>query len=735
VWLHRDVLGEDLSEAGQDPPDVRTACRVPPKSRPQGVMWWSVDQPGAGFSVFLDEALTYLSGGAVKPGSYLSSRSEKLESLLEFLREGRFLLILDAFERELRAYASLGAAYQGDEHAESPRGDERLCADLHASEFLRRLAAQPGTSRVLLTSRLLPAEMALPPGSDPVHRELTGLEPMDAVSLMQGMGIQGEESELEAVCAEYRFHPLALRLLAGVLRGSAETGQVRDARRNRVPAKMKGSVHHHIADAACGAPGARARALASHLAVFRSPVTSEQAQGKDGALNGALSVLVTRGLVTFDPRRNLYDLHPIVRHHAYRRLAHPNRAHDRLAGYYAQVRLPVQITKIDELQPAIEQYHHLLGALRWADAFSLLSGRLATALRDRFADQQLLAQLLGGLFGGPNGTEPHLPNRSDQAWAVGELARAYSYSGETRRAVELCEANLSSFESKSQKESLVVVLGVLAGVQSRLGCLESAEKSLRRLVELTGSLGREPEQAVARNRLGLLLAHRAAFDESVKELDAAFETMKQTSDRQIPGVCFSYYTQRALLMGDPEAALDAARKARAFVEESARRTEPDDHDYVRSGWLVGAALLASAAAGGGDKDTQLEEAERYLSDARSRCRRGDLVGFEPDLFLTWARWHRLKGNAGEAARYANDALALAGRCEYRLKLAEIHNFRARLAMDASDKTAARDEARLARDCALCDGDPYCYKPALDEAGKILAEAGEKSEPQITSEAA
>jgi hypothetical protein len=188
-------------------------------------------------------------------------------------------------------------------------------------------------------------------------------------------------------------------------------------------------------------------------------------------------------------------------------------------------------------------------------------------------------------------------------------------------------------------------------------------------------------------------------------------------------------------MGDPEAALDAARKARAFVEESARRTEPDDHDYVRSGWLVGAALLASMADGGGDVDAQLVEAERYLSDALSRCRRGDLVGFEPDLFLTWARWHRLKGNATDAARFANDALALAGRCEYRLKLAEIHNFRARVAMDASDRNAARDEARLARDCALCDGDPYCYKPALDEAGKILAEAGEKSESQITSEAA
>jgi tetratricopeptide (TPR) repeat protein len=735
VWLHQDVLGEDLPQVGQDPPDVRTACRVQSKARPQGVMWWSFGQPGAGFSAFLDEALAYFSGGAVRPSSYLSSRSEKLESLLDLLQDQRFLLVLDGFERELRAYASLGAAYQGDEHAACPHGDERMCSDLHAAEFLRRLATQPTASRVLLTSRLLPAELGETAASNPVHRELSGLEPMDAVSFMQGMGIRGEEHDIEEACGAYRFHPLSLRLLAGVLRGCSESGQVRDARRHRVPGPMKGREHHHIVDVACKALGARAQALVSHLSVFRCPVTSKLAHGTDGSLKGAMSMLVVRGLVTFDARRDRYDLHPVVRQHAYARLPGRARVHDRLAGFYAQVRLPVQITRIDELQPGIEQYHHLVGARRYDEAYSLLSGRLATALRDRFADQQMLSQILQGLFGSADGTKPHLANRSDQAWAVGELARAYSYSGETRRAAALCEANLSSFESKSQEESLTFVLGVLAGVQSRLGRLEAAEASLRRLVELTGRLGREPEQAIARNRLGLLLAHRAAFDEAGKELDAAFETMKQTSDRQIPGVCFSYYTQRALLMGEPEEALDAARKSRAFVEESARRTEPDDHDFVRSGWLMGAALLASVAAGHGETEPQLDDAERYLADALSRCRRGDLVGFEPDLFLTWARWQRAKGTMDEAARHARNALAVAERCEYRLKLAEIHNFLARLALDASDKTAAREHARLARDCARCDGEPYCYKPALDESGAITAQLGAKTGPDVTAEAA
>jgi hypothetical protein len=733
VWLHRDVLNEDLPQAGQDPPDVRTACRVPAGSRPAGIMWWSFDRPGAGFSVFLDDALSYFSGGAIAPGSYLSSRSEKVDSLLNLLREGRFLLVLDGFERELRAYARLDAAYRDDAPDKSPRDDERFCADLHAAEFLRRLAAEHMTSRVLVTSRVLPGEMAVADGAEPLHRALSGLEPVDAVSFLQALGIRGAPGDLESTCAEYGCHPLALRLLAGMLRGTAETGNVRGARKIR----MKGREHHHVADAALAAVNPRARMLASHLAVFRSPVTSAQTNGREGCLKGPLSVLVTRGLATFDTRRDRYDLHPVVRQHAYERLSRPDRVHHVLADYYGQVRLPVQITRIDELQPAIEQYHHLAGARRYEEAYALLSGRLATALRDRFADKQMLAQLLAALFGGSSGLEPQLKEVADRAWAVAELAKAYSYSGETRRAAALCEANLKSFEGRGREDSLVVVLGVLAGVQSRLGRLEAAEKSLRRLAELTGRQGHEPEQAIARNRLGLLLAHRAAFDEAGKELDAAYETMKQTSDRQIPGVCFSYYTQRGLLMGDPEAALDAARKSRAFAEESARRTEPDDHDYVRSGWLMAAALLASVLRGDGDGEAEpkLEEAERYLADALSRCRRGDLVGFVPDLLLTRARWHRLKGNAPEAARAADDAQVLAERCGYRLKLAEIHNFRARMAMDASDKARARAEARRARDFALCDGDPYCYRPALDEAGAILADLGEKDDPEATAEAA
>ncbi len=89
--------------------------------------------------------------------------------------------------------------------------------------------------------------------------------------------------------------------------------------------------------------------------------------------------------------------------------------------------------------------------------------------------------------------------------------------------------------------------------------------------------------------------------------------------------------------------------------------------------------------------------------------------------LAWARWHRL-GRAIEPAReHARAALAIADRCEYRLDQADIHNFLARLALDGGERETAQEHAEIARKRALCDGPPHCYKPALDEAGRLLNE--------------
>ena len=66
------------------------------------------------------------------------------------------LLVLDGFERALRAFGGLDAAYQGDDAAGS-EANERDCISPLADLFLRNVAALPGIrAKVLLTTRLTP---------------------------------------------------------------------------------------------------------------------------------------------------------------------------------------------------------------------------------------------------------------------------------------------------------------------------------------------------------------------------------------------------------------------------------------------------------------------------------------------------------------------------------------------------------------------------------------------------
>lgn len=59
------------------------------------------------------------------------------------------------------------------------------------------------------------------------------------------------------------------------------------------------------------------------------------------------------------------------------------------------------------------------------------------------------------------------------------------------------------------------------------------------------------------------------------------------------------------------------------------------------------------------------------------------------------------------------------RCEYRLKQADIYNFMAEMAFVEGETAKVRKYAEMAKGRVFCDGLPYCYKKALDEAEEKL----------------
>src|SRR5262249_9732148 len=151
----------------------------------------------------------------------------------------RLLLVLDGIERELRAYASLGAAYQGDDVERETSGQHRACTDPQAGNFLKWAATMPLKSRILLTSRLFPQELDDLAGCE--RKDLATLDPEDAVIFFRRQGVKGTRAEIQGACAPYGYHPLALRLLIGFIKKAKRNpGDVRVASRYPVLPELKG---------------------------------------------------------------------------------------------------------------------------------------------------------------------------------------------------------------------------------------------------------------------------------------------------------------------------------------------------------------------------------------------------------------------------------------------------------------------------------------------------------------
>jgi tetratricopeptide (TPR) repeat protein len=742
------------------------------------VVWWCFYDE-RDFEEFLRQTLEYL--GATLP----AGPRQQADVLLRLLHQPGTLLILDGFERALRAYGTLDAPYLGDTPSPLPsvgRGEgaggwgegQQDCLSPTSDYFLRAVSALPGLqSKVLLTTRLRPHVLEAV-GGDLLagcrEQELAHMQPPDAVAFFRAQGIRGSRAEIEAACAPYGYHPLSLRLLVGlVVRDPQQPGDVVAARHLDVSGEQVAR-QHHVLERAYGSLASPGQRLLSRMACFRGPVGYKaiaaigmgdpdadvgDRQGHPHDVDADLRDLVARGLVHHDRRANRYDLHPIVRRYAYDRLTGGERAeaHRTLRDYFAAVPPPERLRTLDDLAPVIELYHHTVRAGQYDEACDLFYDRLDTPTYFQFGAYQLQIELLLALFPDGEDRPPRLKKESDQAWTLSALASSYSLSGQPHRAVPLVEASNAIDEKRGDKRGVAIGLGNLADDQLKVGLLRAAEASLRRQIALCQEIEDERNEAVGHQELGRLLAYRGAWAEAEKELAAAETVFDEYGPEgtSFVSVVRAYRALCALLLARTVAAhgraplhttaLAAARRALDLADETARTHYPVERDYVHAHWLLGAAHRAS-----GDGDA----ADRHLAEALARCRGINAVEAEADILLDLARLRAdialtpgpsPKAGRGEQAltpdpspkaergesldealRLAEEALLIADRCGYVLQEADVHLFLAHLALERGEREAAREHARQARELATCDGPPdYTYKVAYDEAGALLAQ--------------
>lgn len=673
------------------------------KEKPlKGVIWWSFYDKEAGFESFLNHSIEYAGEGEADAKKIESTRN-KMDELCALLSGNRFILVLDGVERLLRAYAGMGSPYQGDDIGDKKQ-DYNACVEPNCGIFLQMLAGAPKT-KTLITTRICPKEFDDLNGV--ITKELKQMDKDDAVEFFRRQGVKGTRAEIEEVCRNYGFHPLSLRLLSGmIVHDLKSNGDIKTwTKHNPLPKLIP--KEHHILELAYNSLDKKKQALVSKLSAFRNPMNYDAVLifndfGDEEKFNDILNELMDRGMLFRDEKSNKFDMHPVVRKYCYDRLGDREGVHSRLRDYFAAIPALENIESVDDLAPVIELYHHTVRAGRYDGAMDLYYNRLWEKLYYRFGAYQTEIELLRALFPDGEDKQPRLKDEFDQAWTLNELANSYALSGQSRRGAPLFERHNKFREKAGDKKNFAIGLINLVFDQTRIGELDLAESNLRRSIEIFREIKIEFWEAIGHRELGRLLAYLGKFEESEKELIIALEVFTKLDKVQSQSIVWAYRSLRVLLMPSAEEALEHARKARELAD-----TEKAELDIIRAEYLIGAAYLMTGSP---------LEAEKHLNEALIRDREINLVEFEPDILLELAKLRFKQSRKPEALKFAQEALQIADRCEYRLKQADIHNFLSEFYLDDGDIAKAKEHGESAKERAECG-----YVPAMEKAEKLLKE--------------
>ena len=447
---------------------------------PPLVVWWSFYEPDGTMNHLMVAMLKHFGDD---PRQFPSLRAAAMQ-VINHLRRSPALLMLDGAERLLRAYSSLAAAYQGDEDDPTHRDRARQCTDPVSGQLLQWLA-QPGytQARTLLTSRLFPLELAGRGGTglQGVRRhDLTGLSPAAAHQLFRDLRIRCTRAEVETVGEPLGYHPLSLRLLASTAADDPHYRNDIRAAVNYDPSLDLLGRRQHVLSRAYDTLPPSAQELLGRLAAFRSSVSLlvmedvfqsnetnttgdkirrwfRPAKNKPHIYND-LQILERRGLVQRTELRingqptPYYDLHPIVRRYAYSRLTDPTTTHSQLIIYFEAIPKPQRVASLDDLQPTIELYYHLVHAGRYDEAWVLYRDRLWKPIYYQLGQYQLQIECLNVLFTNGINELPNLSDESFQAHACNELANSYSLAGQPAAAIPLFEQQIAIRKKQGDKK-------------------------------------------------------------------------------------------------------------------------------------------------------------------------------------------------------------------------------------------------------------------------------------------
>jgi len=684
------------------------------------IFWWSFYEGGAPTDSFVREALAYVT--SKDPEALRSEQKGDLEQwLLAELRSSPFLFVLDGVERLLTAYHHYDPSKLQDDQVQS---DLRACTNSQSEELLRQLAACT-PSKILVTTRLMPSALENKAGQ-PIqgvqHKELHGLTPEDGERLLRDLGVRGESAAIRRFLQQFDNHGLLIGVLAGRIRDYRPAPGHFDRwlsdpkaggglRLSELDLKQRRT---HILDYAFEGLEPQRKQLLSRIAVLSDAADfamvaalnpylppeslrdSPEYRAAVSALDAALKDLENRGLLQWDRTRNTYDLHPVIRSHAFDQLEAQDRvqAFERVRDHFE--RLPPEnteeATELSEIRNAIQIYRALVGAGQFDRGAEFYRLHLATALLSSIAAYSTVVELLAPLFRDGFEYPPELADKREQKYL---LAHAGVALAELGREAEAFQAKSAQMRLALEQKDWPFFVNALHGYSKFLEGRNKLAASFQ-VGEILGELALEAGsvEAVTRRLFDIMVNWVVRGQWAEAEVAYQKFTARPTPARPYYRIgtaevwlCWLRFQQGTLRQKDLEEALAVAAQAKnAFGQR-----------MLHEVW-------AEFALQENDPANSAQAAERALAIARK--------GGAPALYAQGclARALAMQGRYSEAQRLIEETQVPL------IDAAEIYS-------QLGDKEKAKEFGLRAYKWAWADGPPHIHWWELERSKRLLAQLG------------
>jgi tetratricopeptide (TPR) repeat protein len=492
----------------------------------------------------------------------------KIEYLLETMRNGLYLILLDNLEEELT--------------------EEGTVAEEGLHLFIERCLTQPDGVRLVVTSRKGVRFAAAALHSTRCIPLREGLPKDDAVALLRDLDPQGTlglrdapEGDLRRAARLTRGIPRALEILAGILHQDPTTSLPKlladeAAFGAEVVEQLVAEGYHRLED--------DERRIMEALAVFDRPADETSTAyllhpwfpGLDvrvGLRRLASGYFVSANRVTGE-----YSLHPLDRDYAYHQI--PDEIETemgdgreesgeeytrrnlelRAADFYVSLRKPESEWKtIDDLAPQLAEFEHRVRARDYDGACRVLApidfdylfkwGHCAQLM-------ELRERLLGCL------TDPGL-----RAANLGSLGRAFYSLGQVERAIKLYEQALAIAREIGYHQNEGIWLGNLGLAYRAQGQVERAIEFHEQALAIAREIGDSQNESIWLGCLGLAYRELGQVEWAVNCYEGALAITREIDDRWNEGAWLGHVGIVYRAMGQVKRAINFFEEALAIACE------------------------------------------------------------------------------------------------------------------------------------------------------------------------